>query len=247
MCNILNVIIGILLPFIGTALGAAAVFFIVKTGDLATRLLLGFASGVMLATSVWSLLIPAIETSDGWVPAVVGFLLGATFISVIDKIMPWINKKRLSASGVSKQTMMILAVTLHNLPEGMAVGVVYAGLLSGEGITAGEAFALSVGIALQNLPEGAVISAPLAASGVKRKKAFGYGVLSGAVEPVGAIVTLLLTATVVPILPYVLAFAAGTMIYVTAGELIPEATSAGRAGAMAVTGGFALMMLLDII
>lgn len=248
----------VLLPFLGTTFGAATVFFLRRHIKTAWRKgLLGFASGVMLAALVWSLLIPAIELAEqagrlAWGPAVLGFLAGMGCLLWMDR---WLSQMEQSAMGrlLQGQTpanlMLLLAVTIHNFPEGMAVGVAIAGALSGKiGITAAGAAALSIGIAVQNAPEGAIISAPLAAGGMKKGRAFGYGTLSGAIEPVGAMLTLALTRWMEPILPYVLAFAAGTMLYVVVVELVPETQrdGGGAAGAIGTALGFALMMLLDV-
>lgn len=224
---------GILIPFLGTSLGAACVFFMKKIlSDMVQRALTGFAAGVMVAASVWSLLIPAMEQSAGmgrlsFVPAVVGFWIGILFLLGLDHIVPHLHAKSGQTEGPKSQlrrtTMMVLAVTLHNIPEGMAVGVVYAGYLSGSAqITAAGALALSLGIAIQNFPEGAIISMPLRAEGMKKGKAFCGGVLSGVVEPIGAMLTILAAQLVVPALPYLLSFAAGAMLYVVVEELIQE-------------------------
>ncbi len=247
------------IPFLGTTLGAAMVFFMRKEmNPRLEKLLLGFASGVMVAASVWSLLIPAIEMSEEqgnlkWLPASAGFLLGMGFLLLLDSLVPHLHidsqKPEGVKSGFKKTTMLVLAVTLHNLPEGMAVGVTFAGaLMEDTGITLAGALVLSVGIAIQNFPEGAIISMPLRGAGASRGKSFFYGMLSGVVEPVGAVATILLAAQVVPILPYFLAFAAGAMIYVVVEELIPEAQSGGHTniGTVGVALGFVLMMVLDI-
>lgn len=250
---------GILLPFLGTALGSACVFFMKKElNDLVRRALTGFAAGVMVAASVWSLLIPAMDQSGdmgrwAFVPAAAGFLLGILFLLALDRLVPHLHPGTGStegpSSGFRRTTKMVLAVTLHNLPEGMAVGALYAGLLSGDTtISAAGALSLAIGIAIQNFPEGAVISLPLKAEGVKKPKAFLYGVLSGAVEPVGSVLTVLAASVVLPALPYLLSFAAGAMIYVVVEELIPE-TSGGKhsnIGTVAFAVGFALMMILDV-
>ncbi len=249
----------IAIPFLGTVLGSAMVFFMKKEMDAKLgKLLLGFASGVMIAASVWSLLIPAIEMSEeqgkwSWLPATAGFLLGMGFLLLLDSLVPHLHidseKPEGMKSDFRKTTMLVLAVTLHNLPEGMAVGVTFAGaMLAGTGITMAGALALAVGIAIQNFPEGAIISMPLRSAGASKGKAFLYGVLSGIVEPVGSIITILLAAQVVPILPYLLAFAAGAMIYVVVEELIPEAQAGEHTniGTVGVAIGFALMMVLDI-
>jgi len=253
------VLLGLLIPFLGTTLGAAMVFFMKnKINDKAQKILLGFASGVMIAASVWSLLIPAIDMAEeqgiiAWIPASVGFLLGIVFLLVLDSIIPHLHLNSEKPEGVKaklkKTTMMMLAVTLHNIPEGMAVGVVIAGALAGNsGITMAGALALAIGIAIQNFPEGAIISMPLKSEGVSKPKAFLYGTLSGIVEPIGAIITILLTNLVVPILPYLLSFAAGAMIYVVVEELIPEAQEGEHSniGTIGVALGFVIMMILDV-
>jgi ZIP family zinc transporter len=254
-----NVIIGIAIPFIGTTLGAATVFVMKK--EMSARLqkaLLGFASGVMIAASVWSLLIPAMEMDraaggTAFVPAVAGFLLGIGFLLLLDTLIPHLHVNAESPegkpSGIGKSLMLVLAVTLHNIPEGMAVGVVLAGMLSGSSvITTAGALALAVGIAIQNFPEGAIISMPLVGSGLSKRKSFLYGFLSGVVEPIGAVITILLTRLVTPILPYILSFAAGAMIYVVVEELIPEAQAGAHSniGTIGTALGFALMMFMDV-
>jgi len=259
MNDLSNVCFGLAIPFLGTTLGASMVFFL--KGELRTwlqKLLLGFASGVMIAASVWSLLIPAMDltrASGGivWLPAVAGFLLGVGFLLLLDTLIPHLHvdsdRPEGRPSHLGKSLMLVLAVTLHNIPEGMAVGVVLAGMLSGSGtITAAEAFALSIGIAIQNFPEGAIISMPLVSSGLSKPRAFRYGFLSGAVEPIGAILTILLTRLITPVLPYILAFAAGAMIYVVVEELIPEAQGGEHTniGTIGTAIGFALMLLLDV-
>ena len=251
--------VGMALPFLGTVLGAGTVLLLKREmGARLQKLLLGFAAGVMIAASVWSLLIPAIEMSEeaggaAWVPAVVGFLLGMGFLLVLDSVIPHLhlNAERPEGrpSSLGKARMLVLAVTLHNLPEGMAVGVVLAGMLEGSTVITGAgALALAIGIAVQNFPEGAVISAPLVSNGLSRPKAFFYGAMSGIVEPVGAILTILLTSAVTPVLPYILAFAAGAMIYVVVEELIPESQSGAHSniGTVGAALGFALMMVLDV-
>jgi ZIP family zinc transporter len=239
---------GILLPFLGTSLGAACVFFAKHgAGGRLTRALNGFAAGVMVAASVWSLLIPAMETASGmgrwaFLPAVVGFWVGVAFLMALDRLFP-VPKE---GGGTA---MMVFAVVLHNIPEGMAVGVAFAGYLAGEpGITALGAMAMSLGIALQNIPEGAIISLPLRGEGMGRGRAFWCGVLSGAVEPVGAVLTLWAAGLVVPILPYLLSFAAGAMMYVVVEELIPELSDGAgdRLGVVALALGFTLMMAMDV-
>lgn len=250
---------GILIPFLGTSLGAACVFFMKKTlSDMVQRALTGFAAGVMVAASVWSLLIPAMEQSAGmgrlsFVPAVAGFWIGILFLLGLDHIVPHLHVKSGQTEGPKSQlrrtTMMVLAVTLHNIPEGMAVGVVYAGYLSGSAqITAAGALALSLGIAIQNFPEGAIISMPLRAEGMKKGKAFCGGVLSGVVEPIGAMLTILAAQLVVPALPYLLSFAAGAMLYVVVEELIPEMSQGKHSnlGTVFFAVGFSVMMTLDV-
>ena len=250
---------GLLTPFFGTSLGAASVFFLKKgLGDRVQRGLTGFASGVMVAASIWSLLLPAMEQSAGagiwaFLPAVLGFWAGILFLLGLDHLIPHLHQRSAQAEGprtrLERSTMMVLAVTLHNIPEGMAVGVVYAGLLAGEGkITAMAALALSLGIAIQNFPEGAIISMPLRAEGMSRIRSFAGGVLSGAVEPVGALLTILAAGLVVPALPYLLSFAAGAMFYVVVEELIPEMSQGEHsdAGALTFALGFTLMMALDV-
>ena len=259
MSDFFKTVIGILLPFAGTTLGSAMVFFM--KGDMKPRLqkmLLGFASGVMIAASVWSLLIPAIEmssehTGSKWIPAAVGFLLGIAFLLFLDSVIPHLHMNSSCPEGrkcgLGKSTMLVLAVSLHNLPEGMAVGVVLAGMLEGSSvITATGALTLAAGIAIQNFPEGAIISMPLVGSGMSKGRAFFYGFLSGVVEPAGAVITILLTSLVTPVLPYVLSFAAGTMIYVVVEELIPEAQTGAHSniGTVGTAVGFVLMMVLDI-
>lgn len=250
---------GLSLPFVGTALGSAMVFFMKGSMNRKVeKLLLGFAAGVMIAASVWSLLIPSIEmTADRggvpWVPALTGFLLGMLFLLLLDILIPHLHLDREKPEGMrshlGKSSMLVLAVTLHNIPEGMAVGVTFAGVLVGDaGITMAGAFALALGIAIQNFPEGAIVSMPVCREGTSRRRAFLYGVLSGLVEPVGAILTILLTGLIVPFLPYFLSFAAGAMIYVVVEELVPESQSGEHTniGTIGVALGFALMMVLDV-
>ncbi len=259
MNDTLKVTIGIAIPLVGTTLGAAMVFFM--KGEMKPRLqkaLLGFASGVMIAASVWSLLIPAIRMAEAagniaWLPAVAGFLAGIAFLLLLDSLIPHLHvnsdQPEGRLQGVGKSLMLVLAVTLHNIPEGMAVGVVLAGMLSGgEVITTAGAFALAIGIAIQNFPEGAIISMPLVGSGLTKRKAFRYGFLSGVVEPIGAALTIALTSLITPVLPYILAFAAGAMIYVVVEELIPEAQAGAHSniGTIGTALGFALMMCLDV-
>ena len=253
------VIYGLLLPFAGTSLGAACVFFLKKgLGDRVQRGLTGFASGVMVAASIWSLLIPAMEQSAGarawaFLPAVIGFWAGILFLLGLDHLIPHLHQRSQQAEGprtrLGRSTMMVLAVTLHNIPEGMAVGVVYAGFLAGDGqITMAAALALSLGIAIQNFPEGAIISMPLRSEGMGKARAFAGGVLSGAVEPLGALLTILAAGLVVPALPYLLSFAAGAMLYVVVEELIPEMSQGehSNVGTLAFALGFTLMMTLDV-
>ncbi|MDO4600235.1 MAG: ZIP family metal transporter [[Ruminococcus] gnavus] len=255
----LDVILGILLPFVGTTAGAAMVFLMRKRmNEKVQKGLLGFASGVMIAASVWSLLIPAIEMAEEkgqipWIPAASGFLLGVGFLLLLDLVTPHQHVQQQKPEGVpasfGKTTMLVLAVTLHNIPEGMAVGVTFAGALSEDALmTMAGAFVLSVGIAIQNFPEGAIISMPLKAQGLTKARAFTYGTLSGIVEPIAAFLTVWLTGLIEPLLPYFLSFAAGAMIYVVVEELIPEAqngkpTNIGTIGAAM---GFTLMMVLDV-
>lgn len=253
------VALGLVIPFLGTALGSAFAFFIGKEMKPGLqKALLGFASGVMIAASVWSLLIPSLEMAEQtgaipWVPAAVGFLLGVGFLLLIDTVTPHLHPESGEIEGpkakISRVSMLTLAVTIHNIPEGMAVGVVFAGMLSGQHtVTLMGALALSIGIAIQNIPEGAIIAAPLRANGASRSKAFLAGVLSGVVEPLGALLTLSLTAYITGLLPYFLSFAAGAMIYVVVEELIPE-TQTGEHSNLGIIGcalGFVLMMVLDV-
>ena len=255
----LQITSAVLLPFVGTVLGSAMVFFMRGAMNLRLqRMLTGFAAGVMVAASVWSLIIPAMEQSEhmgklAFVPAFVGVWAGFGFLLLLDKLIPHIHLHDDCPEGIQcnlgKSTMMVLAVALHNLPEGMAVGVVAAGWLTGsESISYAGAQARSLGIALQNLPEGAIISMPLSSNGMKRSKAFGYGVASGIVEPIGAALTILLAGLVVPILPYLLSFAAGAMLYVVVEELIPEMSEGQHSniGTIFFALGFTLMMMLDV-
>lgn len=253
-----NLLPGLTIPFLGTSLGSACVFFMKEAlSAKVEKALDGFAAGVMTAASVWSLLIPAMEQSANlgnlaFIPAAVGFWLGTLFLLLLDHIIPHLHQFTDEAEGpksrLARTTMMVLAVTLHNIPEGMAVGVVYAGWNAGNaGISQGAAFALALGIAIQNFPEGAIISMPLRAEGEKKGKAFVNGVLSGAVEPVGAALTILFAEQVIPALPYLLAFAAGAMLYVVVEELIPEMSSGkhSNVGVLMFAAGFSLMMILD--
>lgn len=254
-----EVIQGILIPFLGTALGAACVLFMKNTLNiLLQRILTGFAAGVMVAASIWSLLVPAMEQAAdmgqwAFVPAVAGFWLGILFLLTLDRTIPHLHQGSSEPEGprvaLKKTTMLVLAVTLHNIPEGMAVGVVFAGCLSGNSaVTMTGALALSIGIAIQNFPEGAIISMPLKAEGMKKQKAFLYGMLSGIVEPIAALLTVLASGFIVPALPYLLSFAAGAMIYVVVEELIPE-MSAGQhsnMGTVFFAFGFTVMLALDV-
>ena len=255
----MQVVIGLLIPFIGTTLGAGMVFLMKKKMNTKVeKLLLGFASGVMIAASIWSLIVPSIDMAEeqniiAWIPAASGFLLGVFFLLILDSLIPHLHLKSNQPEGIKsklkKTTMMVLAVTLHNIPEGMAVGVTFAGVLIGNtGITIAGAMALTLGIAIQNFPEGAIISMPLKTEGMSKIKAFLYGTLSGIVEPIAAIITILLTSMVVPILPYLLSFAAGAMIYVVVEELIPESQIGEHSniGTIGVAIGFVIMMTLDV-
>ena len=253
-----HALIGILIPFLGTSLGAAMVFVLKgNLSDALRKILTGFAAGVMVAASFWSLLEPALESSEAmgklsFVPAAVGFLVGVGFLLLLDEVTPHMHfnqEEEGVKSGLKRTTKLILAVTLHNIPEGMAVGVVYAGFLSGEaGISAAGALALALGIAIQNFPEGAIVSMPLMAEGMPKGKTFLYGVLSGAVEPAAALLTILASQAVVPVMPYMLAFAAGAMMYVVVEELIPEMSEGYHSnwGTIAFSLGFVLMMVLDV-
>lgn len=250
---------GILIPFLGTSLGAACVFFMKgQMNRSLQRALMGFAAGVMVAASFWSLLIPALEDTEhmgifAFAPVALGFLAGMAFLLLLDHVIPHLHLGSDQAEGpksrLQRATMLVLAVTLHNIPEGMAVGVVYAGWMTGEKqVTAAGALALALGIAIQNFPEGAIISMPLTSEGVSKKRAFGYGVLSGVVEPVGAFLTILGASLIVPVLPFLLSFAAGAMIYVVVEELIPEMSEGEHSniGTILFALGFVLMMILDV-
>lgn len=252
MENILYSILGILIPFAGTSLGSSFVFFMKRNmSDKLNKLIVGFASGVMLAASIWSLILPSIEMAESqgktsWFPAAVGLALGVLFLIIINNIA----RKFEECKNGRKLNMLMFSVTLHNIPEGMAIGVCFAGFLSGEsGIALLEAIVLAIGIAIQNIPEGAIISMPLKMNGMCRKKAFFYGVLSGVVEPVAAFITVLLTNIVVPILPYLLTFAAGAMIFVVVEELVPEIYEGKKSmlGVIGVIFGFIVMMVLDVV
>ncbi len=255
----MNIFIGIMIPFIGTLLGAFMVLFLKNNiSKKKENLLLGFAAGVMIAASIWSLIIPALNMSNAlgkmsWIPASIGFMLGIFFLLLLDTFIPHLHLESNEPEGINaklkKTTMLALAVTLHNIPEGMAVGVVFASLISGgESISILSAFALAIGIAIQNFPEGAIISMPLKAEGMSKSKALILGILSGIVEPIAAIFTILLTSVVVPLLPYLLSFAAGAMIYVVIEELLPESQSGKHSniGTIGFSFGFVLMMILDV-
>lgn len=253
-----DILLGLLLPFAGTSLGAALVFVLRKSISVnLQKILTGFAAGVMVAASFWSLLQPALESSQhmgglSFVPAAVGFLIGVGFLLLLDMITPHMHMDHQDEgprSGLKRTTKLILAVTLHNIPEGMAVGVVYAGYMSqNAGITSAGALALALGIAIQNFPEGAIVSMPLRAEGMSKRKTFLYGVLSGVVEPIAAAVTIAAAGTVIPVMPYLLAFAAGAMMYVVVEELIPEMSEGKHSnwGTIAFSLGFVLMMVLDV-
>lgn len=254
-----EIIQGLSIPFLGTALGAACVFFMKKElNNTVRRILSGFAAGVMTAASIWSLLIPSMEQSRDmgkwmFIPAVSGFWAGILFLLLLDQLIPHLHVNSSEPEGVKsrlkKTTMLILAVTLHNIPEGMAVGVVFAGWKTGnQDITAMGAMALAIGIAIQNFPEGAIISMPLRSEGLSKKKAFGYGMLSGVVEPLGAAATIALAGLILPVLPYLLSFAAGTMMYVVVEELVPEMAEGEHSnwGTLAFSLGFTLMLILDV-
>ena len=254
-----KVLIGLLIPFLGTTLGSGMVFLMKdKINPKVQKLLLGFASGVMIAASIWSLITPSIEMAEeqgkvSWIPASIGFLLGVVFLLILDSLIPHLHLDSKKPEGIKAKlkntTMMILAVTLHNIPEGMAVGVVFSGILAqNTTMTLAGAFSLSIGIAIQNFPEGAIISMPLKNEGISKSKAFLYGTLSGIVEPIGAVITILLTSIVTPVLPYLLSFAAGAMIYVVVEELIPESQAGEHSniGTIGVAIGFVIMMILDI-
>ena len=254
----METVLGILIPFFGTSLGAAMVFFLKKNISTSLqKILTGFAAGVMVAASFWSLLQPALESSEhmgmlSFLPAAIGFLIGVGFLLLLDEVTPHMhfnNQDEGPRTGLKRTTKLILAVTLHNIPEGMAVGVVYAGLRAGNaGITGAGALALALGIAIQNFPEGAIVSMPLRAEGMSKGKTFLFGVLSGVVEPIAAAVTILAASAVVPAMPYLLAFAAGAMMYVVVEELVPEMSEGehSNVGTIAFSYGFVLMMVLDV-
>lgn len=253
-----------MIPFIGTTLGAACVYFMKnELKDKVQKGLSGFAAGVMVAASIWSLIMPAMDMVEAdmgrmaWIPAAVGFLVGVFFLLFLDSVIPHQHidsdhPEGMKAESLRKTTMMVLAVIIHNIPEGMAVGVSFAGVIYGSSqMTMAGAMVLAIGIAIQNFPEGAIISMPLKAVGVNKHKAFGLGVFSGAVEPVAAVLTILLSRFLVPILPYLLAFAAGAMMYVVVEELVPEATGEGEShtnvGTLGFAAGFVIMMVLDVM
>ena len=255
----INVVMGLMIPFLGTTLGAACVFFMKKDiNDKVQRALTGFAAGVMVAASIWSLLIPALEQSAAmgrlsFVPSVIGFWFGILFLLLLDHIIPHLHRNSEKAEGpkskLQRTTLLVLAVTLHNIPEGMAVGVVYAGYLTGSAqITAAGAMALALGIAIQNFPEGAIISMPLRSEGMNKGKSFLGGMLSGIVEPIGAVLTILAASLIVPALPYFLSYAAGAMLYVVVEELIPEMSEGEHSniGTIFFAVGFSVMMVLDV-
>ncbi len=255
----LEVLEGVWIPFLGTTLGAACVLFMKnELSEKLQKILVAFAAGVMVAASVWSLIIPSIEQSQNlgklsFIPAVIGFWMGILFLLVLDMIIPHIHQSSEEAEGpkvgLSRTVMLVLAVAVHNIPEGMAVGVVMAGCLAGNGdITMAGALALAIGIAIQNFPEGAIISMPLKAEGMSKKKAFVVGALSGIVEPLAAILTILAASFIVPALPYLLSFAAGAMIYVVVEELIPEMAQGSHSnlGTIFFTIGFTIMLTLDV-
>lgn len=256
--NHIGVLGGLLLPFLGTTLGAGCVFFMKKgMPPTVQRILTGFAAGVMVAASVWSLIIPALDQAAdmgkwSFIPAVGGFWLGILLLLVLDRVIPHMHMDQKCEGPqcrLQKSTMLVFAVTLHNLPEGMAVGVVFAGLLTGNAeISLSGAMVLALGIAIQNFPEGAIISMPLRAEGMSKAKAFAYGVLSGIVEPIGALITILAAGFFTPILPYCLSLAAGAMFYVVVEELIPEMSEGEHSniGTIAFSLGFTLMMILDV-
>lgn len=259
-----DLLLGVMIPFIGTTLGAACVYVMKdKLKDRVQKGLSGFAAGVMVAASIWSLIMPSMEMVEeklanmAWIPAAIGFIVGIVFLLVLDSVIPHQHidsdqPEGLKAESLRKTTMMVLAVIIHNIPEGMAVGVSFAGVLYGDGdLTMAGAMVLAIGIAIQNFPEGAIISMPLRAVGVDKHKAFGMGVFSGIVEPIAAIVTILLSSIMVPILPYLLSFAAGAMMYVVVEELVPEATGEGEShtniGTIGFAAGFVIMMILDVM
>ena len=259
-----DILLGVMIPFLGTTLGAACVYIMKDTlKDRVQKGLSGFAAGVMVAASIWSLIIPAMDMVEdrlanmAWIPAAIGFIAGIIFLLILDSVIPHQHidsdhPEGMKAESLRKTTMMVLAVIIHNIPEGMAVGVSFAGVLYGRGdLTMAGAMVLAIGIAIQNFPEGAIISMPLKAVGVNKHKAFGMGIFSGIVEPIAAIITILLSSIMVPILPYLLSFAAGAMMYVVVEELVPEATGEGEShtniGTIGFAVGFVVMMVLDVM
>ena len=259
-----DILLGVMIPFLGTTLGAACVYIMKDTlKDRVQKGLSGFAAGVMVAASIWSLIIPAMDMVEdrlanmAWIPAAIGFVAGIIFLLILDSVIPHQHidsdhPEGMKAESLRKTTMMVLAVIIHNIPEGMAVGVSFAGVLYGRGdLTMAGAMVLAIGIAIQNFPEGAIISMPLKAVGVNKHKAFGMGIFSGIVEPIAAIITILLSSIMVPILPYLLSFAAGAMMYVVVEELVPEATGEGEShtniGTIGFAAGFVIMMILDVM
>lgn len=255
----MKVFLGVMIPFLGTSLGAACVLFMKnELKDNVKRALTGFAGGVMVAASIWSLIVPAIEQSEhlgklSFLPAFIGFWIGILFLLLLDSVIPHLHVNTGETEGIKakfkRTTMMVLAVTLHNIPEGMAVGVVYAGYMSGNNtITMGGALALAIGIAIQNFPEGAIVSMPLCAEGKSKGRAFIDGILTGAVEPIGALITILFAGLMIPTMPYLLSFAAGAMMYVVVEELIPEMAEGEHSniGVLMFSAGFTLMMVLDV-
>lgn len=255
----MNIGIGLLIPFLGTVLGAAMVFFMKNTiNKKIEKLLLGFAAGVMISASIWSLLLPSLEMVEeqngiSWLPATIGFLLGIVFLLILDSIIPHLHLNNKEPEGIKAkikdEIMLVLAVTLHNIPEGMAMGVVVANILTqGTGNNIAGVLSLAIGLAIQNFPEGTIISMPLRSQGVSKLKAFGYGALSGIVEPIAAVITIILSNAITSILPYLLAFAAGAMMYVVIEELIPESQEGKHSniGTIGVALGFVIMMILDV-
>ena len=255
----LSIVAGLLIPFLGTTAGAACVFFLKKQiGGNIQRIFTGFAAGVMVAASVWSLLIPAMDMCEemgklAFLPAVIGFLIGIVFLLFIDSMVPHLHVGSETPEGhkssLNRTAMLMLAVTIHNFPEGAACGAIFAGVLNGDGtVTMAGALTLAIGIAIQNFPEGAVISLPLRSEGQSRLKAFVYGTLSGIVEPIGAVITIVFAGILTPILPYILSFAAGAMLYVVVEELIPEASEGSHSniGTLGFGVGFVVMMILDV-
>lgn len=256
----MNILIGILIPFIGTSLGAACVYLMKKEmNKKLNKILLGFASGVMIAAAVWSLIIPSIDMSEhmgklSFIPSAVGVILGIMFLFSLDKVIPHMHVDSPTEEGpkkynLKKSTKLVFSVVLHNIPEGMAVGIAFAAVMNeGNAITFASALALSIGIAIQNFPEGAIISMPLKSEGLSKNKAFTYGALSGIVEPIGAAITIMFSSFFTPIMPYLLSFAAGAMIFVVVEELIPEAAgdNSSDISAIAFGIGFVIMMILDV-